>query len=114
MFAKEYFVDYSEHNIRFLADNIKDKEFVLSHADIGAEFSKLRHVIKRLQELGYDAKSFFKRKELMDKRHWTEIVGDLIRHHKAQFITSSTLKHNLKKEGISIQNIRGEFKVEMR
>ncbi len=129
LFRKEYFESYSPQNIRFLVNNINEKEFILNNADFDAEFSKLKEVINRLKELGYDVRLFFKKKELLDRKHWTQIIvilnfarqsfGDkfveeLIRIHKSQFITSSTLKYNLKKEGITIQNIRGELNVEIR
>ena len=129
LFRKEYFESYSVQNIRFLVNNINEKEFILNNADFDSEFSKLKAVIVRLKELRYDSRLFFKKKELLDRKHWTQIIevlnfarqsfGDkfveeLIRIHKSQFITSSTLKYNLKKEGISIQNIRGELNVEIR
>ena len=129
LFRKEYFESYSVQNIRFLVNNINEQEFILNNADFDSEFSKLKAVIVRLKELRYDSRLFFKKKELLDRKHWTQIIevlnfarqsfGDkfveeLIRIHKSQFITSSTLKYNLKKEGISIQNIRGELNVEIR
>ena len=129
LFRKEYFESYSVQNIRFLVNNINEKEFILNNADFDSEFSKLKAVIVRLKELRYDSRLFFKKKELLDRKHWTQIIevlnfarqsfGDkfveeLIRIHKSQFITSSTLKYNLKKEGISIQNIRGELNVEIK
>lgn len=128
LFLKDYFENYTPKNIRFLVNNIEDKEFIVSNVDFGAEFLKLKEVIIRLKELGFDTKLFFKKKELLERKHWTQIVEilrfakqsfgnkfveELIKLHKNQFITSSTLKHNLKKEGITIQNIKGELKVEV-
>lgn len=129
LFRKEYFEMYSPKNIQFLVNNIKDKEFILNNTLFNVEFSKLKEVIKRVGELGYNTKLVFRKKELLSRKHWTEIVEilhfarqsfgakfteDIIKLHKEQFITSSTLKYNLKKEGVIIQNIRGELKVEVK
>lgn len=129
LFSKEYFESYPPQHIRFLVNNIKDREFILRNVRLNAEFSKLKEVIRRLGELGYDTKLLFNKKELLDGRHWTGIVeilnfsrhsfGDdfvaaLIKFHKDRFTTSSALKHNLKKEGIYITSGREKFVVELK
>ena len=129
LFSKEYFSDYSEKNAKFLLKNLTDAEFILKNADMDAKFSMIMSLVERLSELKYDSKQIFMRKDFFERRHWTEIVEilryarklfgasfleKLIRFHERQFATSSTLKNNLKKEGIFIQNIRGELKLEIR
>ncbi len=129
LFSKDYFNNYSEKSIRFLLKNLSDKEFIVANTMFDAKFTAIKEVVKRLGELRYNTGLVFKRKEFLKLRHWTEIVEilrfirqsfgrdfleDFIRFHEPQFLTSSTLKHNLKKEGIIIQNIRGELQVEIR
>lgn len=129
LFSKESFENYSIGSIQFLLDNIKDKQFILDNINFEVAFLKLKLVIKRLHELGYDTGLIFKRKEILVRKHWTEIIEilrfvrqsfgtrsleEFIKLHKEQFITSSTLKYNLKKEGILIQNIKGKLKLEIK
>ncbi len=128
LFTKEHFGEYSQKNIKFLLRNLNDQEFILKNIDFQAEFPKVNEAIRRLQELGYATKSIFKRKELIEGKHWTHVVeilhsvrksfGDkfakeFILANKDTFSTSSTLKHNLKKEGILIQKSKGELTVEV-
>lgn len=129
LFTKGFFKDYSPKSIRFLADNISDKQYIIENTDLGAKLPQLKEAFRRLEELGYDTRQAFKKKEMLEGKPWEEKAeiarlarksfGDsfaesLIKKNKEQFINSSTLKHNLKKDGITIQNIRGELKVEIR
>ena len=84
----------------------------------------MRLLIERLFKLDKDATNSWLRREktLLNSKHWTEIVdilsyfrkkfGDnhvvkMIQRDEILFRTSSTLKYNLKKNGINISYIKG-------
>jgi hypothetical protein len=129
LFNKRFFADYNERHIQHLVQGITDSSLLERNITFSTEFLKLIPILERLNKLGFDIRKIFERKELLKAKHWTEIaaiigfmrkklgdsyVKEFIKSHKEHFITSSTLKSNLKQEGIYIQNIKGEFIVKTR
>ncbi len=129
LFNKEEFRDYNEKHLHFLLINITDANYIHNNTLFEDKFSKIKEVIKRLNDLDFDIKLVFFKKDFLLHRHWTEVVEILeyirkeletdfiekfIRFHYKHFINSSTLKYNLKKEGIIIQYIKGELKIKIK
>ncbi len=128
LFDKRFFKDYSERHMKYLTGRISDVQALRKNLVLAYEFSKIVPIIERLDELRFDIKQLFHSEEFLKNKHWTEIVEIIkyirkklgsaylekfITSHKAVFATSSTLKSNLKSEGIIIQTKKGQFIVEI-
>lgn len=128
LFNKRHLEGYTPKQVEYLAKQIKDSTILLNNLDMSREFSKAIPIINRLSSLGYDIKKIFQKKDLLKTKHWTETMeimryikdnlkkdylADFIKTHKRSFAKSSTLKHNLKKEGIHIQDRKGKFEIEI-
>ena len=128
LFNKRYFAGYTTKHLEYLAKQINDVTTLQNNLRLNQEFSKAVPIINRLADLGFGIKKIFQNEALLKTNHWTEIMeiityirknlgndylADFIKTHKRSFMTSSTLKHNLKKEGIHIQNRKGNFEVDI-
>lgn len=130
-FLKNDFIEnYDEKHIQFLIKQIDDYEFIKQLIDFNEEFSQNKILLERLFQLDKNTTDNFLRrvKNLLDNKHWTEIVGILsyfrkkfgdayivkmIQNNEKLFRTSSTLKSNLKKSGIHISYIKGNLEVQI-
>jgi len=127
---KDFFDNYEEKHIQYLIKQIDDYEFIIQLIDFKEKFLQNKILLEHLFQLDKNTTDNFLRniKNLLDNKHWTEIVdilhyfrkkfGDahivkMIQNNEKLFKTSSTLKSNLKKSGINISYIKGRLEVQI-
>ena len=128
LFNRRHLEGYTPKQIEYLAKQVENTTILRDTLDMSRKFSNAIPIINRLAHLGIDIKKIFQKEDLLETKHWTEIIeiiryikdnlgkdylANFIKTHKRSFATSSTLKHNLKKEGICIQDRKGKFEVDM-
>lgn len=122
---------YNSEQIMYLAGQINEYDFVKQKVDFKERFSQNKVLLERLFQLDEPETTILINEEehIFENKHWTEIVeilnylrekfgrqyiATIIKDNEDIFKTSSTLKSNLKKEGIFISHIRGVLNVEVK
>ncbi|MFH1849451.1 MAG: SWIM zinc finger family protein [archaeon] len=128
---KEFLEYYNENQLQYLVEQADDYDYIKQLVDFSEEFCQNIILLEHLFRLDKAATNTFLRKQesLLNDKHWTEIVdilsyfrskfGDdyivkMIEKDEKLFRTSSTLKSNLKRDGIYISYINGKLNVEIR
>lgn len=128
---KEFLRNYDSRQLKYLAKQIDEYEYIKQLIDFKEYFSQNKPLLERLFQLDYDTATVLltEEKHILENKHWTELIEilnylkkkfgkeyiiTLIKNNENMFKTSSHLKSNLKKNGIFISYIKGNLSVELK